>query len=85
VRDLRTAHIQWEPEDKRAELEACDWWAVQGKRIRVLQKATLEKELKDPRALLARNQMDLWAVDNVRSEEELDNLARNAPHEILEI
>jgi hypothetical protein len=35
---------QWKPEDKRrAELEACDQGAVQGKRIRVLQVATLPK------------------------------------------
>jgi hypothetical protein len=27
----------------RAELEACDRWAVQGKRVRVLHKATLPK------------------------------------------
>jgi hypothetical protein len=33
----------WKPENKRAELEACDQGEVQGKRIRVLHKETLPK------------------------------------------
>jgi hypothetical protein len=43
------AHIQWltitrwSHARRRAELEACDRWAVQGKRVRVLQVATLPK------------------------------------------
>jgi hypothetical protein len=41
----RQVRTQWKPEDKRAELEACDQGAVQGKRIQVLQKATLPKDL----------------------------------------
>jgi hypothetical protein len=40
----RRSQNQCKPEDKqRAELEACDQGAVQGKRIRVLQVATLPK------------------------------------------
>jgi hypothetical protein len=39
----RLPNLQWLPEVKRAELEACDQGAVQGKRIRVLHKATLPK------------------------------------------
>jgi hypothetical protein len=43
-RRLSSLQFQRLPNRKRrAELEACDRWAVQGKRIRVLQKATLPK------------------------------------------